>query len=365
MPLGPPRAAPRVKLIVHILRELTSAFLFAVFGMFVVALPVIAVAAVYKLQGVNTLGVLGFLPLLIGGLVPYVLPLSYLLAVVTVYGRLAADNEWTAIRMAGIWPLKMLVPGAILAAACSAGTWWLLADKLPEARRLRDDYRVTALREQARQVPPNETELKFGEFYLVSAWREGDAFIDAWMHVPAIGKEPARTLRARSVRFEFTADELFVHLRGAHIVSDAKDFSNENPTIRLNLAELLGDKTANLGKPRHLTSGELAQRVADPATKPEQRTQWIFEIHDRRALSSTYWMFLLLGAPTGLILRRGTQLGALAAAVGYALLYYLLSMRLSKELASSRVIPPEFGAWLVVAVGCVCGLFLLRKALRT
>lgn len=353
-----------MKLILHILRELTHAFVFAVFGMFVIALPVIAVAAVYKLQGVNTLGVIGYLPLLIGGLVPYVLPLSFLLAVVTVYGRLAADNEWTAIRMAGIQPLKMVLPGAILALACSAGTFWLLSETLPHARRLRDDYRATAIREQVRQIPVNETEIKLDQFYLCSAWRDGDAFVDAWLHVPAIGREPARTLRARSVRFEFTEKELFIHLRGAHIVSDAKDFANENPTLRLDLAELFGTKTTSLNKPRHLTSSQLAERALEPGVSERVRSQLTFEVHDRRALSSTYWMFLLLGVPTGLLLRKGTQLGAISAAVGYALLYYLLSMRLSKELSTSQVIPPEFGAWFVVALGCLCGAFLLRKALR-
>jgi len=353
-----------MKLVVHILRELTHAFVFAVFGMFVIALPVIAVAAVSKLAGVNTLGVLGYLPLLIGGLVPYVLPLSYLLAVVTVYGRLAADNEWTAIRMAGIQPLKMVLPAAILAAACSAGTLWLLSETLPLARRLRDDYKATAIREQVKQIPANETEIKLDQFYLCSAWRDGDAFIDAWLHVPAIGREPARTLRARSVRFEFTEKDLYIHLHGAHIVSDAKDFANENPTLRLDLEELFGSKTAQLNRPRHLTSTELAQRAAEPGVSEALRTQLVFEIHDRRALSATYWMFLLLGVPTGLLLRKGTQLGAISAAVGYALLYYLLSMRLSKELSTSQVIPPAIGAWIVVALGCVCGAILLRKALR-
>lgn len=353
-----------MKLVVHILRELTQAFVFAVFGMFVIALPVIAVSAVHKLQGVNTLGVIGYLPLLIGGLVPYVLPLSFLLAVVTVYGRLAADNEWTAIRMAGIQPLKMVLPGAILATVCALGTLWLVSETLPHARRARDDYRSTAIREQMKQIPRNETEIKLKEFYLCSAWREGDAFVDAWLHVPSIGQEPARTLRARSVRFEFTERELFIHLHGAHIVTGSKDFANENPTLRLDLDQLFGSGSANLSRPRHLTSRELAKRAADPALTEAQRRQLVFEIHERRALSATFWMFLLLGVPTGLLLRRGTQLGAISAAVGYALLYYLLSMRLSKELSTSAVIPPALGAWVVVALGSVCGAVLLRKALR-
>jgi hypothetical protein len=59
-----------MKLPLYISRELVQAFLFAVVGMFVIAMPVIAVAAVTKLQGVNTLGVLRFMPLLVAGSCP-------------------------------------------------------------------------------------------------------------------------------------------------------------------------------------------------------------------------------------------------------------------------------------------------------
>jgi lipopolysaccharide export system permease protein len=75
-------------------------------------------------------------------------------------------------------------------------------------------------------------------------------------------------------------------------------------------------------------------------------------------------MFLLLGIPTGLLLRKGTQLAALSVAVGYALLYYVLSLRLTEDLAGMDLIPPELGAWSVNIVGALAGLWLLRKALR-
>jgi lipopolysaccharide export LptBFGC system permease protein LptF len=51
-------------------------------------------------------------------------------------------------------------------------------------------------------------------------------------------------------------------------------------------------------------------------------------------------------------------------AVGYALLYYVLSLRLTEDLAGMDLIPPELGAWSVNIVGALAGLWLLRKALR-
>ena len=43
-----------------------------------------------------------FMPLLLSEFVPYVLPVCFLLAVVSTYGRLEADGEWTAIQMSGM-----------------------------------------------------------------------------------------------------------------------------------------------------------------------------------------------------------------------------------------------------------------------
>ena len=82
------------------------------------------------------------------------------------------------------------------------------------------------------------------------------------------------------------------------------------------------------------------------------------------AMSCAVLMFLGLGAPTGLILRRGTQLGALAVAVGYALTYYLLSMRLGKELVREEVVPPAVGAWLAISIGFAAGAALLSRATK-
>lgn len=353
-----------MKLFLHVLTELLQAFVFAVGGMLVIALPVIAVAAMSKLPGVHMSGVLRYLPLLIAQLIPYVLPLSYLLAVVSTYGRLAADNEWTAIRMAGIHPVRMFVPALIVALGLTLGTTRILEEHMPAIRRAQDGFKAHAIREQFKEFSPGETELKIGPFFLSSAWREGDDFLRAIIYVPKMGKDPSRTILAERVRFKVTENEVFVFLANARIVDGPSDFKTENPTLRIDLDQLLAPKPTSFGSSRHKTSRELEALAGDPATPENRRSRYRYDIQYRRALSSTYVMFLLLGAPTGLLLRRGTQLGALSAAIGYALLYYLLSMRLSSELTENRLLSPEVGAWSVVGLGSAVGLYLTWRATR-
>jgi len=81
-------------------------------------------------------------------------------------------------------------------------------------------------------------------------------------------------------------------------------------------------------------------------------------------MSTVFLLFLGLGAPTGLMLRRGTQLGALSVAVGYGLVYYILSMRVGKGLARSADVPAWLAAWITPALFLLASVILLRKALR-
>src|SRR5204863_8048321 len=106
---------PHLKLHAYIFSELVTAFAFTLGGILVLALPAITASAVHKLAGVEILLVLRYIPLVVAGLIPYVLPLAYLLSVVHVYGRMAADNEWTAVRMSGRNPLAIFVPGVAVA----------------------------------------------------------------------------------------------------------------------------------------------------------------------------------------------------------------------------------------------------------
>lgn len=352
-----------MKLQLSILRELLVSFLFAVGGMFVLALPAVAVAAVSKLQGVPTSDVLQFMPIIMAGLAPYVLPLGFLLAVVVTYGRLAADNEWTAIRMAGWNPARMFLPGIVLAVGLGLFNHWLAAEFLPQVRRIQTQHIKDSLRHALTQIAPGTTELSFGKFFLSAERREGDDFLDAFIYIPGRkGKEPQRLLAER-VHFQFQDSLMFVQLKRARIVVGNADFQNENPVFRIDLDDLVQEKNENYDRLRYRSSQDILTELAGGVKDSKRRAELRYEVQARWAIASTYLMFLFLGGATGLLLRKGTQLGALGISVGYALVYYILSMRLGKELTFSSVIPPEIGAWTVVGGGLIVGLLLLRKAL--
>ena len=331
--------------------------------MLVIALPAVAVSAVHRLAGVDTLSIVLFLPIVLAGLVPYVLPLGFLLAVVVAYGRLAADQEWTAIRMAGIHPLVIARPAVLLGIALGGLTLWIVSEKLPDLRRRERTYVGEALRETIKRLSPGQTELAFGRFTLLSAWRDGDDFVDARVDVPDEQASGTRSFLARRVHFEFREGDVLVHLYGARIVEKV-DALIEHTVVRVPIDQVAEDTSASFRSLRYRRSSDLAVDLAGGGIDPSRRHEVVYEIHNRIALSAANLLFVLLGMPVGLLLRRGTQLGALSVAVTFALVYYLLSMRLGKQLSSSELVPPVAGAWATSAAGAAIGLLLCWRAFR-
>ncbi len=352
-----------MKFEIYILKQLVLAFTLAVGGMLFVALPGIAVAAVHKLAGVDLMVVLRFLPLLAAGLVPYVIPIGFLLAVVVTYGRLAADREWTAMIMAGRNPLRMLLPAFMFGVVCSVGTYGMVGSLLPHLKYRTKEYRLEAVSDAMRNLSPGRTEINLGEFYLSALYRDGDSFFDALVSIP--GQESR--ISARQVWFTFTDTEMRANLKDFQYVEPGGQArgSGESLTLGIEYKKLLKNDKRIDDRPRYKSSRELRRilRENDELTDL-QRREMTFEVHDRLAVAATIFMFLMLGVGNGLIMRKGTQLGAMAIAVGYALLYYVLSMRLGKELAVSGALPPIIAAWMVTGVGSIAGVLLLRRALR-
>jgi lipopolysaccharide export LptBFGC system permease protein LptF len=117
-------------------------------------------------------------------------------------------------------------------------------------------------------------------------------------------------------------------------------------------------------RPKFLKSDEI-RRLLDAGEVPSgMRDRYRFEIHYRYVLSATYFVFMLLGVATGLILRKGTQLGALAVSSGYGLLHYILNMRLAKDLGVDGILSPVVGAWTPTLLGLLIAVPFVRRALK-
>ena len=359
-----------MKLQLYVLRQLLLSLAFAVGGILFVALPGLAVNTVHRMPGADALVLLRYIPIAVQTLSPYVLPVCFLLAVVATYGRLAADREWTAIQMAGIRPIKLLAPPLAVGLLLSGGTYWMLCNQLPLLKTTQRQLLIEASTSILQNLRPGRTSVQLQDFQLDAQWMDPETGVlhEVFIRRPGTREEGNEGDRidyhAKTARLAIEEGVLRATLTDLfqfHADREVAQSFHEWVEFELPL-DYLGERKAS-ERPRYKTSKEILRLLAAGAVEPRLLRSYHFELHYRGALASVFLLFLGLGAPTGLILRRGTQLGALAVSSGYALLVYVLNLRLSKDLGRGPV-PPALAAWTPTLLGFVASFFLLRRAMR-
>src|SRR5262249_22708136 len=87
-------------------------------------------------RGLGPAQVLAAIPLIVPSMLPFIIPPTTLFASCVVFGRLAHDNEITAIKSAGVGVLHVVWPGVFLGSAMSAMTMGLYYHLIPHTHHL-------------------------------------------------------------------------------------------------------------------------------------------------------------------------------------------------------------------------------------
>lgn len=358
-----------MKLQLYILRQLVQALAFGVVAIVVLAVPGVAVNAVHKLPAADAGLLMSYLPTVLQSLAPYVLPLCFLLSVVATYGRLAADREWTAIQMAGFHPLRLLIPGFVLALVLSGVTWWLFAERVPQTKANQRALIARGLERTLSNLPPGRTTVEFHGFFLRGAWRDPrdpNYWHEVYLRRADEGGQERIDVFAERAHIRTQQGALVVDLEGVRALAPGAGLRTEQAHVRYSipLEDLMASpKAEGRLRPRYRAVSDILEDLREE-TDPRKRREMRFEIHKRGSRSVVYLLFLLLGAPTGLILRRGNQLAALAVASAFGIGYYALSMNLGSQLAGHTNLPLVLVAWGPTSLGLLLSLPLLYRGLR-
>jgi lipopolysaccharide export LptBFGC system permease protein LptF len=350
-----------VTLFFYLLRALATSTAFAIGALGFIVFPAVAVSAVHKLGGVSLGAVLRYIPMIGIQLTPYLVSLGFLLAVVSTFGRLAADREWIALQMAGVHPARVLLPGAIVAGVLAAGTIWLIGTLSPQWSLEKDNFRANMLVQTLRNLAPGRTEFDIGRFYLSARGRDGAAFTEVQIRVPnpdPLAENEILALVADRVDITFDDTFMYMALTDVRTVNRTEAYFGGGNGGRIPLDLIFQQRAKDETRAKYRTTGGMLRDIEDGVLEPEMRSKYAFEVHQRWSLGATYFLFLLIGMPTGLWLRAGTQLTALGAASVYAFAYYIFSLRLGQSLAEKGVLPPELAAWSTTGIALVIGVLM-------
>jgi LPS export ABC transporter permease LptF len=310
-------------------------------------------------------------------LLQYIIPVSFLFGVLLVMGRLIADNELIAIRVAGISLFKILNVFLIVGAIASL-LLFLINDKIiPEYH-----YRY-------------QTGKKTFVFNNVSALIEPGVFLDNFENYVLYISDKYDENKLKNIFIYELGDEN----NSSNKVTFAKrgEFIREGDILKIKLEEGFRDETSSSGdtqqlyrlnfkvffmdlpiekkkeghirkKPSDMSIRELREKMAFikniGANSPYEPLELKKEFHKRISLPFSIIVFVILGFGISLIIKhREKSINLFIASVGTGM-YYLFDF-VGAILIEHRIVPIPLGVWMANIIVALVGLIIIFKYANT
>jgi len=374
------------------LKELTLNLVFTFAVITTIAVFAIATVAFYQLPD---LGLSTYVELVRYGLVqalPFLLPLSLLIAVVFVYGRAAADHEITTLKASGIHPYRVVLPGVLIAlllvgVGLEVENYWAPWALYQQRRIPEQQEGLKTLLE--RRMARGETMVQFGdrsegrsiswkEFEITDAGVELKNVLLEQQEEPRPGdarpREPVKVHAERAVvSFDERQRRIVLRLvRPQVLAGPAREARQDELVLSYPL-----DSESSRTRLKFQTGPELLALAARAEESVElggeqqsllrrfERDEVVGRIHERLSRAATPIVFLLLGVPLALVFRSGNRLVAFLLASLIAMFVYYPTERLANVLMSQRLAGPVVACWsddfLLAAIGAGLLLFVVKR----
>ena len=361
----------------YILKQLIPAFLMALVG-FTAIFVLLGLVQQATQQGLNFIQIMLMIPFVVPSSLPYTIPATLLLSITIVYGRMAADNEITATKAAGINVLHLLIPAVVVGIGLSVLTFVLSDRVIPLANLRMKAILVKNVEDMVYGVLRKEHVLKApGLNYEIHAPRvEGKRLYNTTFKRRTEGSYDLVVFAEQAaLEFDLPNRMVKVHMYNAQVINGGAILEVEGQDGKDKIFEV-GMPNAGQITPgiRELTLRDVENRIAELRRIHETECgKWVFkalgpissghleqvkwgelvgqaksgsdierevlrlsvEPHMRGAISFGCLTFVLLGCPVAILFQRGDYLSAfISCFLPIILLYYPLLMfgfNLSKE----------------------------------
>ncbi len=387
--------------------ELVKVFLpsfIAIMGIIVIA----GVVTEAMRQGLGPAQVMAAIPLIMPSMLPFIVPPTTLFATCVVYGRLAHDNEITAIRSAGINIMHVIWPALFLGGAMSLTTFGLYFYVIPHTQHLLrsaiindcEEYLYAQLRKDGEIKPRPDFKIEY-EMYVRQV--QGRLLKDALFYQRDKAGEIATIIKAKEAELHVDMErkEVIVSMRLCRLFSSngqgnvfmeekavpvplpafdnrkitprdltwdgidvEKDrIQREKEDIQIRIAMILSK--ANVANGVTGPDAAQVQFLTHTLREQESRIRCLdTEVQMRPSLSFGCFFFVMIGCPVGIWFSRSDYLSAfITCFIPIVLVYYPIQL-CSTNLAKDGRLPPYVALWMANGILCIAALFLFRKLLK-
>ncbi|HQR09511.1 MAG TPA: LptF/LptG family permease [Gemmatales bacterium] len=371
----------------YIMWELLRIFLLALVGLSSIVVMAGIVQETAQ-QGLGPEHILMLIPMLLPSTLPYTVPATMLFTVAVVYGRLAADNEITALKASGI-PIRVAIwPALLLSLIVSAGIFAMHYEYIPHTHhRLREmafneseEFLYAKLR---RDLCFNEPGVNYSIYVREVHGRRLIGPIFKQRNQKGEYDMIASAEEAE-IRVDLKNKEILISLILADVIKDGNSYRADKEPIRIpfpkklervararerSIPEILErrpiaekeeeDERKLLGTLPSGSSEDLQQRYRYNEKKREVGELRV-ELAERPALALGCFFFVLIGCPVAIWFQKSDFLSSfITSFLPIVLVYYPLQM-LTKNLGKEEI-NEHLAMWIGNGVLGVTGLFMLWR----
>ncbi len=315
-------------------------------------------------KGVNPIDALKIFSFAVPYLLGFILPLSFLLGILLVMGRLISDNEMTAISATGISPLRILNIFLILAAILALFIFLLNNRFIPTAHYNYRNYTSgVCSQSMANVIEPGVFLENFADYVIYVSDKEDNKLKNVFIYETDRVKGVNKVTFAK--RGEFAVDGDWMRIKLEEGFRDEPNPKNKRELYRLNFKVSFVDihiekKNSIVKKPSDMVSQELKDEIKRLKRKGIKPVELETEFHKRISFSFSPIIFAFLAYGASFSIKHREKSINFGIAFLTAGIYYMLMM-LGQSLAESCKITPALGMWLPnIIIGAV-GAFLMRK----
>ncbi|MEE9392927.1 MAG: LptF/LptG family permease [Planctomycetota bacterium] len=294
-----------------------------------------------------------------------IIPLSIFTATLWTYARARGDGELSAMRGCGVHLYHLFLPAALLGAVGTLALAFLQDEVMPGAdyaqRRIGRQYLAESLEAMLAEDNRRIEDSKF-----ICEWAESGKDAEGYRvlrDVVVTELRPSGPVITRAheaiPRLQVARGQLELELKGFR---RSDQLASEMLMVTLDLGAL-SDRGPPRRKVSHRSYEELLTRSQrDPEL--EERRENLAELHRRAATAFSVFLFALLGAPLGVVLRQSNR--ALCFGIGFLIVLILgyAPMFMGMGLARSGTLPVWLALWIGNSLIAIATLFTLGRALR-
>ena len=354
----------------YVLGEFIKQFLLSmlVFTFVLVTGNLIKLADLVINKGINIIYIGLFFLYMLPYLLSFSIPMAALAGTLFTFGRLAGDNEIDAMHANGISLYRIISPVMLLAFILSLASV-PLNDKVLTRSHLasRKLIKEIGIKQPLAYMEPG-TFIKAFQGYIIFIYEiDGDEFKNIRIYQTS-NDGPTRTIVASSGKFISTEhDNLKIRLTNG--TSEEPNPSNPRNFYKLNFKtytislNLKKDQIPGKidKKPKEMTLAEIKDEIRTLGDYNIDVMPLRAEFHKRIAISFASFVFVLIGIPLAVRVRRGERSICFGVSLCIIISYWML-LAGAKALALKGA--PFVGPlmWIPNIVMAVCGFILLRRA---